>query len=69
MMFADYLPCSSPPPLDQMRADRIMYGTDFPYIPYAWDRELKRLHELGLPEKSLALILCENSVEFFSISD
>ena len=69
MMFADYLPCSSPPPLDQMRADRIMYGTDFPHIPYAWDRELKRLHELGLSKKRLALILGENAVEFFSISD
>lgn len=69
MMFADYLPRSSPPPLDQMRADRIMYGTDFPHIPYAWDREIKRLHELGLHEKTLALILGKNALEFFSISD
>ncbi|MEW5855420.1 MAG: amidohydrolase family protein [Myxococcota bacterium] len=25
------------------RADRLMYGTDFPNIPYAWDRELHRI--------------------------
>jgi len=47
--------------------DRIMYGSDFPQLPYAWDRELKKLRELGLSEESLRLILSQNAVEFFSI--
>ena len=68
MVIADYLPNSDPPRLDDMRADRIMYGTDFPHIPYAWDRELKRLCGLGLPEKSMELILGQNAAELFSIS-
>lgn len=69
MVIADYLPNSTPPCLAEMRADRIMYGTDFPHIPYAWDRELKRLCGLGLSEESMELILGRNAVEFFSISD
>jgi uncharacterized protein len=68
MAIADYLPNSEPPRLADMRVDRIMYGTDFPHIPYAWDRELKHLCELGLPEESMELILGRNAVEFFSIS-
>lgn len=27
----------------QARPDRILYGTDFPNVPYAWDREIQRL--------------------------
>ena len=27
-------------------ADRLLYGTDFPNIPYAWDRELVKLHAM-----------------------
>jgi len=68
MMLADYLPINKPPRLDEMRADRIMYGTDFPTIPYAWDREIKRLLTLGMPDESLALILGKNALEFLSIS-
>jgi uncharacterized protein len=67
MVIADYLPNSFPPNLADMRMDRIMYGTDFPHIPYAWDRELKHLCELGLSEESMELILGRNAVEFFDI--
>ncbi|MGO9567028.1 MAG: amidohydrolase family protein [Desulfomonilaceae bacterium] len=67
MVIADYLPNCTPPRLAEMRADRIMYGTDFPHIPYAWDREIKCLCGLGLSEESMELILGRNAVEFFSI--
>ena len=67
MMLADYLPTTAPP-LSEMRVDRIMYGTDIPNIPYAWDREIKKLHQSGLPPESLDLILADNALEFFSIS-
>jgi len=69
MVLAGYLPVNDPPVLSEMRSDRVMYGTDFPNLPYAWDRELRRLCELGLPEESLARILGENAVQFFSIRD
>jgi predicted TIM-barrel fold metal-dependent hydrolase len=65
MAIADYLPIEDPPYVKDMRADRIMYGTDFPNIPYAWDRELKRLCEMGLSEEALARILGKNALELF----
>jgi predicted TIM-barrel fold metal-dependent hydrolase len=65
MVLADYLPVDHVPRLDELPANRVMYGTDFPNIPYAWDRELKRLCSLGLPEESLELILGKNALEFF----
>jgi len=52
-----------------MRIDRVMYGTDFPNIPYAWDREVKQLLQLGLPERSLERVLGKNAVEFFDIKN
>lgn len=67
MVLADYFPDCELPPLAEMRTERIMYGTDFPNIPYAWDRELKRLCGLGLSEDKLALILGENAREFFAL--
>ena len=67
MALTDYLPKSNPPPLNEMRTDRIMYGSDFPNIPYAWDRELKHIHKTGLSDKTLELILGKNAIDFFSI--
>lgn len=69
MMLADYLPGADPPPLSDLRPDRIMYGTDFPNIPYAWDRELKKLAQMDLPRETLANILSKNAQAFFSIPD
>ena len=68
MTLAEYLPIDYFPDLSKMRADRIIFGTDFPNIPYAWDRELKRLCQLKLPEDRLALILGENAKHLFSIN-
>ena len=50
MTLADYLPMDYFPELSEMRADRIIFGTDFPNLPYAWDREIKRLVGLNFPE-------------------
>ena len=67
MMLADYLPMDYLPKLADMRTDRIMYGTDFPNLPYAWDRELKKLVEQNLPQSDLTKILGGNAVEFYQI--
>ena len=67
MTLAEYLPFKLDRSLNEMRTDRIMYGTDFPNIPYAWDREIKKLCNLGLSEKSLARILGQNAADLFCI--
>jgi predicted TIM-barrel fold metal-dependent hydrolase len=67
MALADYLPMENVPRLADLRADRVMYGTDFPNIPYAWDRELKHICNLGLSHDSLELILGGNARTLFSL--
>lgn len=57
MAIADYLPCENPIRMVAIRPSRIMYGTDFPNLPYAWDREVKKLAGHGLKEEALAAIL------------
>ena len=42
-------------------ADRVLYGTDFPNIPYAYTNESRGVAELGLPEDALAAILRGNA--------
>jgi predicted TIM-barrel fold metal-dependent hydrolase len=44
MALADYLPFNNVPDLAQMRADRLIFGSDFPNLPYAWDRETRSTH-------------------------
>ncbi len=46
-----------------------MYGSDFPNLPYAWDRELRRLCQANLPEALLVSVLGQNAVEFYGIED
>jgi len=67
MMLAGYLPIDFFPDLAKFRNDRIMYGTDFPNLPYAWDREIKRLIRQNLPPDSLAKVLGQNALEFYRI--
>jgi len=42
-MPAEYFPGLPLPKLSDYRLDRLTYGTDFPNIPYAWDKELKNI--------------------------
>jgi uncharacterized protein len=54
--------------LQQYRMDRVMYGSDFPNIPYAWDRELKHLEASGLTADRMEWILHKSATEFFNLS-
>ena len=65
MMLADYFPIREAVELNSYRVDRIMYGSDFPNIPYAWDRELKWLKNSGLPQEKLEWILGKSAADFF----
>ncbi len=67
MVITDYLPMKNRLPLGDMRIDRIMYGSDFPNIPYAWDRELKALENEGLSAEQLRQVLSENAAALFGI--
>lgn len=67
MILADYLPVTDIPSLWEIRPDRVMYGTDFPNIPYAWDRELKNLSKLGLSDAVLERILGSNANDLFGV--
>lgn len=69
MMLADYFPVTPPHALLHARPERIMYGTDFPNLPYAWDREIKRLSAHGFTERDLPALLGQNALKFFSISN
>lgn len=55
--------------LKKYRSDRIMYGSDFPNIPYAWDRELKVLERSELTKNALVRICNKNAMEFFNIHE
>ena len=43
-------------------ADRLLFGTDFPNLPYPWARERDWLQGLGLPEQTLEGILRGNAL-------
>jgi hypothetical protein len=69
MMLAGYFPYPERWDLLESFPHRVMYGTDFPNIPYAWDRELIRIAGRGLDRGALAAIVGGNARRFFGISD
>jgi predicted TIM-barrel fold metal-dependent hydrolase len=68
MTLAGYLPFENVPDLAEMRADRLIFGSDFPNLPYAWDRELQRITRLNLVPERLTKLLSQNAVEFYNIN-
>ncbi len=57
MVMADYFPVDRPEALVLQRPDRVMYGTDFPILPYAWDREIARIKRAGFSDAVLEQLL------------
>ncbi|GAC1352773.1 MAG: amidohydrolase family protein [Polyangiales bacterium] len=56
MAVAGYITKEVPYDMIVRHADRLLYGTDFPNLPFAWDRELQRLVTLPLelaPKRAL----------------
>lgn len=68
MVITDYFPLKETIDLCGYRTDRIMYGSDFPNIPYAWDRELKVLQKTAVSRDALRKITFQNAAEFFALS-
>ena len=67
MVITDYFQLEEKIDLGRYRSDRIMYGSDFPNIPYAWDRELKVLKVRDISRDTLEKISGKNAVDFFSL--
>jgi len=67
MTLAEYLPMDYFPDLAEFRSDRVMFGSDFPNLPYAWDREIKQLVRQNLPDTTMEKILGLNALEFYQI--
>lgn len=67
MVLTDYFLIEGKLPLSHYRPDRIMYGSDFPNIPYAWDRELKELRAAAISQDALEKICSKNAEGFFSL--
>jgi predicted TIM-barrel fold metal-dependent hydrolase len=67
MVLADYFSLPWPRRLLEARPERILYGTDFPNLPYAWDREIRRLAAEKLSEEALARVLGGTARELFGL--
>ena len=67
MVITDYFTLEEKIDLSHYRSDRIMYGSVFPNIPYAWDRELKALKMLDMPFDTLEKISYKNANDFFNL--
>jgi hypothetical protein len=61
MMLAEYFPDRPTAAFLARWSDRIMYGSDFPNLPFAWDRELKKLVGMGLERPALEAIAGGNA--------
>ncbi len=66
MVLADYFDCAVPAELLTRRPERVMYGTDFPNIPYAWDREIKFLRSKTLTADALERIAGKTATALFT---
>lgn len=66
MVVADYFPGVARHDLVSLRPERVLYGTDFPNLPYAWDREIHRLAARH-PEEDLAQVLAGTAIELFRL--
>lgn len=64
MSIAGYFPGEVPAALFPGRAARLLYGTDFPNLPYAWDRELHRLLA-AVPAPARDAVLAGNARRLF----
>ena len=69
MMLADYFAGDVPLHILESRPDRIFYGTDFPNLPYGWDRELTRIKSRGWNDATLEKVLNANARDFYGIRD
>jgi predicted TIM-barrel fold metal-dependent hydrolase len=61
MMIAGYFAGEDPAWMLEAHDERVLYGTDFPNLPYAWDRELRRMASMALKDPQLERVLNGNA--------
>jgi len=66
---AKFFPSIQEIPWKSMRLDRILYGSDYPNIPYAWDREMKKIVAAELTEENLIKVFKENAMHCYAIAE
>lgn len=71
MTFVDFF--EDVPPVDPQRLlalqDRIVFGSDFPNIPYAYAHQVEALDRLGLGPDWMRAVLWENGGALFGVAD
>lgn len=67
MMLAGYFDAGDPWPVVRARPDRVIYGSDFPNLPYSWDREARALAAAGLPDVDLERLCAGNARALFGL--
>lgn len=65
MMLAGYFPYEVRWDLVERFPGRVMYGSDFPNIPYAWDRELRAIADRGFDRDLLRELLAGTAERFY----
>jgi predicted TIM-barrel fold metal-dependent hydrolase len=66
MLLGGYFERGVEPALLEQHADRILYGTDFPNIPYEWDRELRWL-QANVSAAARVKICGANAARLFTV--
>ena len=71
MAFTDFIEFTTPADPDRARlralADRILFGTDFPNIPYPYLHQVEALERLELGDDWMRAVLRENAVRLFRL--
>ena len=65
MVVGDYFGRAPPAELYPARAERLLYGTDFPMLPYAWDHELRRILRTPMSPAAQRALLVGNALRLF----
>lgn len=68
MMLPNFFPVSVDREKLIQYADRILFGTDYPHIPYPMETELEAILDMDLGEEATGKILFENAAELFPIT-
>jgi predicted TIM-barrel fold metal-dependent hydrolase len=67
MMLADFFDVAVDREKLIQYADRILYGSDYPHIPYSMEREVRAILEMDLGEEATRKIFYENAKKLFPI--
>jgi predicted TIM-barrel fold metal-dependent hydrolase len=65
MMLADFFQVTVDREKLIQYADRILYGSDYPHIPYSMEREVRAILEMDLGEEATRKIFYENATKLF----